>query len=917
ISRAQWLTGADVVGDSLVFSAASGANDHFWLQHASVSDTVRAIVPYREADPPWDSPLRAADYIVVTHPSLVRAADSLASLAEQAHGYRTAIVEVDDLYDSFSFGEIHPEAVRDFLVAAFENWEAPAPSATVLLGDASWDFLGNSGVEVQRNLVPTWGNPGNDYYFMRLTHNGSGVFDWIPDIAVGRLPARTADEARRMVERIGTVPHDKVAKEILLVAHGSSDWEQTSFATLSDILADQSIPDELLATTNTVYAEPEGAPGTRSYKNDFAAAWKRGPLLIHFLGRGDFYTWCMEFHTTMPDTLVGPGPLPFLIGGSCHSGRFAMPDSSCLVEVALRALMDGSGSIGAVSSTGITSVSQAYLWSQYALPVMLSDERATVGQAYLTGILQAGDFLAQRYILLTDPTVNLSRPVLPDLTLPLEWLGVSPEEPIEGDPMMGLLIRLANSGCAPPDRTDSCWVVVSDSSSSGEVPIGQFKIGLPVRADTALSIPWRPAPARGVHRISVVIDPGDAVVESDEGNNSAARDVRVYFDAPVSIAPLDAELIQRIPQLVVESLPGEAEVFYEFQVASDPGFGPGEVTFDSGSLPAGEFYTVVTPPPLPERAALYWRCRAVDGDNPGRWSSSWSFEIDRLAPSPGWRQRHWGQFNADSLWQCVADTLLSCVGLTRTAGADVARPDSGASVTSTSSAYPGSNPANLIGPGFFIFGNNDQNQTATIDLGRSRTLAGVGAEVWSGSMDRGVWSYLELALSPDGGTYTPCASFGPYPQPNLEIPARIYATVDPPMDARYIRARFGAGCPHPEALWGSRIYGVSAYPLLVAREGRVVSPVVGPAASWTECSADAVLPLPSDSVLVTVSGYSMDLLSWEPLDGLADLSASGAWPMTAVDPEHYPWIRLEARLVSDGGTGGPRLTGWSVLYEPR
>jgi hypothetical protein len=61
----------------------------------------------------------------------------------------------------------------------------------------------------------------------------------------------------------------------------------------------------------------------------------------------------------------------------------------------------------------------------------------------------------------------------------------------------------------------------------------------------------------------------------------------------------------------------------------------------------------------------------------------------------------------------------------------------------------------------------------------------------------------------------------------------------------------------------------------------------------------------------------MDLLSWEPLDGLADLSASGAWPMTAVDPEHYPWIRLEARLVSDGGTGGPRLTGWSVLYEPR
>ncbi|MBN1422972.1 hypothetical protein JXA88_00310 [Candidatus Fermentibacteria bacterium] len=916
VTRSQWLTGSAMSGDTLLFSADAGMDDLIWLQHDAVADSVVSIVPYQAVDPPLDSSQRAADYIVVTHPLLSASADTLVALAGQAHGLRSARVDVYDLYDNFSGGEPHPDAVRDFLVCAFENWAPPAVSMAVLLGDASWDFLGVSGPEAQANLVPTWGNPGNDFYFTRLTHDGSGTYDWIPDIAVGRLAARSEDEARVMVNRVAVyLRQNHTAKGLLFVAHGSSDWEHQSFASLSNTLAEQGVPSEMLAIRDTVYADPEGTPGARWYKDDFVNARRRGPLLVHFMGRGDFYTWCMESHTTLPDTLVQPLPLPFLIGGSCHSGRFAMPDSSCLGEVELRAALPGAGSIGIVSSTGITSIGQAYVWSQYALTGLLSGQ--PVGNAYLAGVLFAGSFLAQRYILLADPAFALARPSLPDLTAPEGWLTVDPPEPSEGDPSSYLHAILSNDGCAADASHDSCWVVFSDSSASGVGSLGQFRVGLPVQRDTMLVLPWIPPPARGLHRISVTIDADNEIHESDETNNGAACDVAVFFDAPEPSAPSDGGLIRHAVQLVVASIPGEPNVSYRFQAAADPRFAFDETLYDSGLLPAGEYYTTATPPPLPERTALYWRCRAEDGDIPGAWSPVMSFEIDRLASSGGWRQRHWGQFVADSLLQCRVDTVQSLVRLATSMGADVALADSGATVVSTSSVYPGSSPAKLIGPGFFLFGNNDLDQTATIDLGSTRTLTAVGAEVWAGAMDRGVWSLLELAGSVDGSGYTSWVYYGEFPQPNLEIPARIHVVLDSPHQSRYIRARFGAGCPHPEALWGSRIYEVYAFPLVRPDDGRVIGPMVGPAAFWLECMAEALIPQARDSVLVTVAGYSVSHLAWEPIQGFIDLPAPGSWSLGTINPDAYPWLRMEASLRAGDEGEGPALTAWSVFYAPR
>ena len=604
LTQSRWIMGAQVLGDTLMFSSEVAAYDSLHIQHTATITGVDSIIPYVPVEPPLDSTERGADYLIVADVSLLAPADTLAEVVADHEGWRTLVVDVADIYDYFSHGEIHPRGIRNFLVSAYEGWQEPQLSYVLFFGDASSDFLGHSGPLTQRNLVPTWGSPGNDFYYARLTYDQTGQYDWIPDIATGRFPARNEEEGWRMVRRTLSYREEPArSKRILLAAHGVDDYENLSFIYMSEDLFENYIPDELLAEKETVYADLIGTPGYRSYKEDFVEGWYNRPILGHYIGRGGHFTWSMEYHVSMADTLGEVEPLPFLIGGSCNSGRFALPDSSCLAEAGLRAGSIARGPVGVISSTGITTTSQAYWWSRYALPLMLQREpRYTIGEANLAGTLIAGQFLAERYILLTEPALQLSRSQYPDMAVPGDWLTINPEPPSETHGEMTLHIGLENLGVRAPVGEDSCVVVVRDSSSTGEVVLASLRSTLPVIADTVIDLPWMPLPERGMHVLKVSVDEESEVEESIETNNSGREPVLVFFAAPEPYLPLDnALLVDHVAQMLVETIPNEADVFYRFQWCRDPRFEVSdEDVMDSGLLSPGEYYTSWLPPGLPD-----------------------------------------------------------------------------------------------------------------------------------------------------------------------------------------------------------------------------------------------------------------------------------------------------------------------------
>ena len=103
-----------------------------------------------------------ADYILITHRDLGwdingDAESWLTRIVDhrETQGLRVVVVDVQDIFDEFSYGMTTPVAIKDFLAYAYDNWTAPAPQYVLLVGDAIYDFHDRWGTG-KINYVPAY-----------------------------------------------------------------------------------------------------------------------------------------------------------------------------------------------------------------------------------------------------------------------------------------------------------------------------------------------------------------------------------------------------------------------------------------------------------------------------------------------------------------------------------------------------------------------------------------------------------------------------------------------------------------------------------------------------------------------------------------------------------------------------------------
>jgi uncharacterized repeat protein (TIGR01451 family) len=99
-------------------------------------------------------PANGADYIVITHANFMAQAQQLATYRATANGYRTAVIDVQDIYDEFNNGLMSAEAIRAFLFYASHYWQPPRPQFVVLIGDGHYDFLNHLGANEPVYIPP-------------------------------------------------------------------------------------------------------------------------------------------------------------------------------------------------------------------------------------------------------------------------------------------------------------------------------------------------------------------------------------------------------------------------------------------------------------------------------------------------------------------------------------------------------------------------------------------------------------------------------------------------------------------------------------------------------------------------------------------------------------------------------------------
>ena len=184
----------------------------------------------------WHAQQQGADLVMISHADFLPALAPLVRLRKQ-EGYRVAVVDVEDIYDEFSFGAKTPWAIRDFLLHATNHWQLP-PRFLLLVGDASFDprnYLGLGDFDfLPTKLVGTaLLETASDDWFADFSNQG------LPEIAIGRLPARTAAEAETMVAKIADYAHHDDTgpwtNQVLLVADTNDDFDfEAATAEISD-----------------------------------------------------------------------------------------------------------------------------------------------------------------------------------------------------------------------------------------------------------------------------------------------------------------------------------------------------------------------------------------------------------------------------------------------------------------------------------------------------------------------------------------------------------------------------------------------------------------------------------------------------------------------------------------------------------
>lgn len=384
----------------------------------------------------------AADLVIIAHPSVRNGVDAYASWRAAQSNITVDVVNVEEVYRDFGFGQFDPIAIRDFLEYTYQT-ALPRPSACLLVGDGNYDFLDRRGTGAP-NLIPPFivstllDETAGDQLYVSFGPLGTLDSDtsrvsqtdrgW--DMMVGRWPVRDASELQTVVQKIQNYEAQPELgtwrNRVMIVAddeYGESGVPSEFFHTEQAEGVDAQIPATYDRKKVYLFEYPRDATGNKpAARDDLVRQWNDGMLLIDYVGHGSPNVWAHEdiFRRTrdLPQ-LANGGRLPLVYTASCSIGFFDDPQSQGMGEELLR--LAGGGAIAVISATRLVFSQPNVDLNRVVFQYLFDPTWMTVGQALFAGLIQR-QYLQpapppphpiendRKHVLLGDPFMRLARP---------------------------------------------------------------------------------------------------------------------------------------------------------------------------------------------------------------------------------------------------------------------------------------------------------------------------------------------------------------------------------------------------------------------------------------------------------------------------------------------------------------------------
>lgn len=373
------------------------------------------------------------DYIIVSPPAFLAASNRIANLHQSREGYSTLVVTPQAIYNEFSSGKQDITAIRAFIKHLYDK--APAgkePRFLLLMGAASFDFKNR--IAGNTNYVPTFQSPNSnnpldsycaDSYF-GLLDNEEGAFtvggsDRM-DIAIGRMPAKTAQQADDMVNKVEAYldprNHGDWKNQIMLVA---DDEDNNLHLNDSEVMANHianRYPNGIVKKVFFDAYRQESRPGGTRFptvNRDINARMNLGSLIVSYMGHGGINGWAEERVLTIPEIQAwnSGGKLPLMLTATCEFTRYDNPTFTSAGEWVL--LNPRGGAVALMTTTRVTFTNFNFSLStriyRDELFTKIAGKYQTLGEVFMRAANpELSNVNTRNFCLLGDPALTLAFP---------------------------------------------------------------------------------------------------------------------------------------------------------------------------------------------------------------------------------------------------------------------------------------------------------------------------------------------------------------------------------------------------------------------------------------------------------------------------------------------------------------------------
>ncbi len=285
------------------------------------------------------------DMIVVTHPEFAEQAQRLAMLHNNRGDASVAVVSLPEIYNEFSSGIQDITAIRDFMKMLYDRGSGSAqPKYMLLFGSASYDVKDR--ISNNSCFIPTFQSDNSvkpvssfltdDYFGLLDDGEGANQTTGLVDVASGRFPVRTKDQAKTAVDKIeyylknSSPTHGDWRNTLILIADDGNKNEHLENA---EKLAN------LIAENNPVYNvekiyfdafHQQSNPGGNRYPDvnrEIVTRVQKGTLLTNYVGHGGEVGWADERVLEIADILgwTNYDRMGIFFTATCEFSRFDDP----------------------------------------------------------------------------------------------------------------------------------------------------------------------------------------------------------------------------------------------------------------------------------------------------------------------------------------------------------------------------------------------------------------------------------------------------------------------------------------------------------------------------------------------------------------------------------------------------------------